>query len=121
MFTTNCALHTNKINILPNIGYNITFRRNSLSMQRSKEHQYTAFVVQLRRNDLISKFGYPELCTRVLSYVVLALRLYGFSEAKRYISTAHLYKQGITTGLSISRSEVKGKLKELFISEYHKN
>ncbi len=113
-FISQIAYHCQRMAVVKECVYVLTFRSGSITRVNNKENDYSRFLVSLRFNNFLKDIGCKNLQSRVLSKVLKALHTFGIKEALMYIKTAHKYNQSLFTGLTFSFESIKEKMQQLF-------
>lgn len=75
LFSCNCALKANSIDVEPNVAYCVTDTQNSLTKQVSPEALQTRFGVICHKNMLLKKYGLEQYQMPILFYLRQAYQI----------------------------------------------
>lgn len=120
MFVVSCNVNASKICVSDSVVYTITMRPGSLTMSVNRDNMFTGYGVAIRYSKFVKSQGYPKYSSRLLSYIRLAWKHYGFKEVKRYVKEAKLQDISIFTGFLPSIKEIYRKFKSISTSDYYK-
>ena len=114
MFVVKVAFRSEKIAVSQSPCYVLTYRKGSITRVVNKNNNFSRFKVSLRYNRFLEENKIPVSKIRILSHVLLALKLFGYKEAARYLKELRDNKQSVFDGLLMSWRELKEKASLFF-------
>lgn len=114
MFVVNAALHSENITVSKSPCYVLTYRKGSITRVVNKNNNFSRFKVSLRYNRFLEENKIPVSKIRILSHVLLALKLFGYKEALKYLKEIRDNKMSVFDGFLMSWRELKDKAKNFF-------
>ena len=117
MFVVKAALRSENIAVSKIPCYVLTYRKGSITRVVNKNNNFSRFKVSLRYNRFLEENKIDVSKIRIVSHVILALRLFGYKEAARYLKEIRDNKQSVFEGFFMPWVEIKEKIKHLFYKD----